>query len=41
LAKATSLAEEKISSIRTVRYFSQEEREVTTYGQKIQEVDIY
>lgn len=38
LARATSVAEEKLSSIRTVRYFAQEEREVVHYGQKVQEV---
>jgi ABC-type multidrug transport system fused ATPase/permease subunit len=38
LARMTSVAEEIISSIRTVRFFAQEEREVLRCKQKIQEV---
>lgn len=38
LARATSVAEEKISAVRTVRYFSQEQREISHYGEKINAV---
>lgn len=38
LAKSTELAEERISSIRTVRAFAQEPREIQSYASRIQEV---
>lgn len=38
LAEATQVAEERIGNIRTVKAFSQEEREVDTYGDKMKYV---
>lgn len=37
LASATTTAEEAFSNIRTVRAFSNEEGEVATYGEKVDE----
>lgn len=38
LAASNQVAEEKIANIRTVKAFSQEKREMSRYGEKMNEV---
>lgn len=38
LAEATQVAEERIGNIRTVKAFSQEQREIETYADRMQNV---